>query len=380
MPETKPKLHLVAFDVPEPPDYGGAIDIYYKLRALHQIGVGVTLHAFAYGKRGNPENLRPWCREIHIYRRRIFKNPFYGDEPYITSSRDTPELIDNLLMDDAPILFEGLHACHWLADPRLAKRTKAVRTHNIEHEYYRNLEQAETNFFKKYFFRVEADRLQRYESVLKQASLIAAISPDDTGYFSSLYGNTEYIPAFHPNEAVSIEPGLGDFVLYHGNLGVGENNQGALFLVKEVFSRLQVPCVIAGSNPSAALRHAISGHPHIRLYDHLDTDGILQLVATAQVNVLCTFQGTGIKLKLINALHRGRHCVTNRTMVHHTGLENLCHVHDNSAEMAGAIQSLMHAEFGAEELLRRNTLLAEGFNNLKNAERLMEAIARQQLS
>jgi hypothetical protein len=378
MPETKPKLHLVAFDVPEPPDYGGAIDIYYKLKALHEVGVEVTLHAFAYGRRGNPENLRPWCQDIHIYRRRVFKNPFYGEEPYITSSRDAAELMDNLLADEAPILFEGLHSCHWLDDPRLARRVKVIRTHNIEHEYYRNLEHAETNYFKKYFFRVEAERLQRFEPVLKKASLIAAISPDDTGYFSSLYGHTEYIPAFHPNEKVEIKEGLGDFVLYHGNLGVGENNQGALYLVKEVFSRLQIPCVIAGSNPSAALRHAVSVYPHIKLEDQLDTAGILELVATAQVNVLCTFQGTGIKLKLINALFRGRHCVTNRPMVNHTGLENLCHVHDDPAEMAAAIESLMELPFDEAEQTRRAFLLSEGFNNLRNAARLMDAV--QQLN
>ena len=175
---------------------------------------------------------------------------------------------------------------------------------------------------------------------------------------------------------MEIRQGLGDFVLYHGNLGVGENNQGALFLVKEVFSRLQVPCVIAGSNPSAALRHAVSVHPHIRLEDQLDTAGILELVASAQVNVLCTFQGTGIKLKLINALHRGRHCVTNRTMVNHTGLENLCHVHDDPAEMAAAILGLMQTEFGSNEQVHRTNLLAEGFNNVRNAERLMGAIQR----
>lgn len=376
MPDSKRSLHMVAFDVPEPPDYGGAIDIYYKLKALHQIGVEVTLHAFAYGKRGNPENLRPWCRDIQVYRRRVFKNPFYGDEPYITSSRDASELLDNLLADDAPILFEGLHSCHWLGDPRLAGRVKVVRTHNIEHEYYRNLEHAETNFFKKYFFRVEAERLQQFEPVLKKASLIAAISPDDTGYFSSLYGHTEYIPAFHPNEEVQIRPGLGDFVLYHGNLGVGENNQGALYLVKEVFSRLQVPCVIAGSNPSAALRHAVSVHSHIRLYDELDTAGILELVATAQVNVLCTFQGTGIKLKLINALFRGRHCVANHTMVNHTGLESLCHVHNDPDEMAASIHALMSAEFGSAGQQERKNLLEKGFHNRNNALRLMDAIGK----
>ena len=28
------KLHVVSFQVPFPPDYGGVIDVYYKLKAL----------------------------------------------------------------------------------------------------------------------------------------------------------------------------------------------------------------------------------------------------------------------------------------------------------------------------------------------------------
>ncbi|NBR32127.1 MAG: DUF1176 domain-containing protein, partial [Sphingomonadaceae bacterium] len=46
----------------------------------------------------------------------------------------------------------------------------------------------------------------------------------------------------------------GRFVLYHGNLGVGENNKAALFLVHEVFPMLSVPCVIAGNHPSRQLQ------------------------------------------------------------------------------------------------------------------------------
>jgi hypothetical protein len=39
-------LHVVAFNVPYPPDYGGIIDIYYKLKALSADGTRIILHAF----------------------------------------------------------------------------------------------------------------------------------------------------------------------------------------------------------------------------------------------------------------------------------------------------------------------------------------------
>ena len=44
------RLHIVAFDVPFPANYGGAIDVFYKLKALHQLGIRITLHCFEYGR------------------------------------------------------------------------------------------------------------------------------------------------------------------------------------------------------------------------------------------------------------------------------------------------------------------------------------------
>jgi hypothetical protein len=376
MPNSKPLLHLVAFDVPEPPDYGGVIDIYYKIRALKQCGISVILHAFEYGKRARTEALHHLCEQVYLYKRRTFKNPFYGEIPYITGSRDSAELLEHLANTEAPILFEGLHSCYWLDHPSLANRFKVVRTHNIEHDYYANLEAAETNFFKKYFFRVEAERLRHFEPILKKANLIAAISPDDTGYFSRLYGHTEYIPAFHPNEQVDISSGKGSFALYHGNLAVAENNQGALYLVREVFSKVQAPCVIAGNQPSAQLKQAVSRFSHIQLAEGLDSEAVLRLIGAAQVNVLCTFQGTGIKLKLINALYRGRHCLTNSVMVHHTGLEPLCRVADHPQEMASCIMELMDKTFTESDIASRREALQHDFNNHSNAERLIQVMQK----
>ena len=42
------ELHIVSFDVPFPPNYGGAVDVFYKIRALHKLGVKIHLHCFEY--------------------------------------------------------------------------------------------------------------------------------------------------------------------------------------------------------------------------------------------------------------------------------------------------------------------------------------------
>ena len=129
------KIHVVAFDVPYPADYGGVIDIYHKVEALHHQGIEVVLHMYQYGREESKTKLRKITKALYYYKRSTFKNPFVGSTPYIVNSRNGNELLDNLLKDSAPILFEGLHCTYHIANPLLAKRFKIVRTHNIEHHY-----------------------------------------------------------------------------------------------------------------------------------------------------------------------------------------------------------------------------------------------------
>ncbi|KAB2871886.1 MAG: hypothetical protein F9K37_02050 [Bacteroidales bacterium] len=144
------QLHVISFDNPFPPNYGGVIDVYYKLKALFEAGIEINLHVFEYGRERSVE-LEQICSKVTYYPRRTFVNPFVGALPYIVSTRNDATLLQNLLKDEAPILFEGLHSCYFLGEPLLANRIKIVRMHNIEHDYYRKLEEVESNFFKKYF-------------------------------------------------------------------------------------------------------------------------------------------------------------------------------------------------------------------------------------
>ena len=52
------KLHVVSFQVPFPPDYGGLIDVYYKLKALKEAGYSVVLHTYRYGVDEQPDLLK----------------------------------------------------------------------------------------------------------------------------------------------------------------------------------------------------------------------------------------------------------------------------------------------------------------------------------
>ena len=147
MPDA-PVLHIISFDIPSPPNYGGVIDVFYKLRELHRAGAGIHLHCFEHERQRSAE-LNRYCLSVRYYLRRTGWKTNLGMTPYIVAGRISEELVTNLLQDQYPILFEGLHTCGILADPRLSGRLKIYRESNIEHHYYFHLFRAEKNLFRR---------------------------------------------------------------------------------------------------------------------------------------------------------------------------------------------------------------------------------------
>ena len=209
---------------------------------------------------------------------------------------------------------------------------------------------------------------------MKKADYVAAISSADAKDLSTRYKNVHHITAFHPNEEVKIKEGLGKFCLYHGNLEVGENNEAALYLVNQVFSKIKTPLIIAGRKPSKELVSAVSNYSHISIKANINTQDIDELIKTAQINVLPTFQATGIKLKLLVALFTGRHCIVNSPMVANTGLEKLCSIQDSPESMTKEISRLFEMQFDMQEKQKREEVLIENFSNESNVKKLISLI------
>ena len=132
-------IHVVAFDIPIPTNYGGVIDIYYKLTELQKQKIDIILHCYQYGGRTPSKELDKICKEVYYYKRKNNAYDFRSSIPYIVNSRKDKKLIQRLSQDNYPILFEGLHSCYYLDSPLIKDRVKIVRTHNIEHNYYLSL-------------------------------------------------------------------------------------------------------------------------------------------------------------------------------------------------------------------------------------------------
>lgn len=367
-------LHIVSFDVPFPANYGGVIDVFYKIKALHKLGVKIHLHTYEYG-RGKPKELEEFCHKITYYQRTKSISNLISRKPFIVKTRNSAELIKNLKKDDAPILFEGLHTTFPVINNGFENKPIMVRTHNIEHKYYDGLAKSENRFFKKRFFKTEARKLKFYENILKKVDKILTISPFEQDYFIKKYGEkSTYIPVFHKNDDVLSLSEKGDFALYHGDLRVSDNEKAALFLMK-VFKDLDYKLVIASSYKNNAVNKKIDDYKNVsfELLCPENEDHLASLFKNAHINVLPTFQKTGIKLKLIHALFASRFCVVNNEMVEDTGLEPLCEIANTKKEFREKIIRCFSKKYTTKEIENRKKLLV-GFNTLENAEKIISLL------
>lgn len=366
-------LHIVSFDIPYPPDYGGVIDVYYKLKTLSESGIKITLHCFEYNRTA-AKQLDKYCQKIYYYKRKVKKQLMFKTTPYIVSSRMDQELLNNLMVDQSPILFEGLHCTAFLNHPELSDRKKIVRSHNIEHVYYQNLGKAEKDLFKKYYFMNEATKLEQYETILQHASHIACISKNETEYYEKLFQNAFYLPAFHAFNQVESKSGIGQYVLYHGNLSVSENVEAALALIKHFAPKSFLPLIIAGKKPTSQLRKAIAKNDSVQLIANPGNTEMMGLIADAHIHILPGEYSAGVKLKLLNALYNGRHVITTEAMLLGSGLEKTCFVCNSFDSIIKTSNKLSKIEFEDYHIKKRENYLTKLYNNSRNAEKLCKII------
>jgi glycosyltransferase involved in cell wall biosynthesis len=363
-------IHIVCLDTPAPPNYGGAIDMYYKITSLAALGKKIILHYFDYKPGRNAEGLEPYCIEIHAYKRKTFAGSLFLSTPYIIGSRINNTLVKRLNEDDYPILLEGLHCCGilpYLNNPRRV----VLRMHNDEPNYYQSLASLETNPFKKIYFLREASLLKRYQTRLQKDLKIACLSETDIAALKSEYGfsNLYFISCFISWQSVKSKEGKGNYCLYHGNMAVSENEAAARWLINNVFSKSSIPFVIAGNGVSNKLATAVQQYKNIRLIPQPPMDELNALIRDAHINILPSINNTGVKLKLLHALFEGRFCVTNTNGIKGSRISSNVHVANEPIEYIQLIQQLFAKDFTQQDILERKGILAT-YSNPLNAQKL----------
>ncbi|MCH2224158.1 MAG: hypothetical protein MK066_05260 [Crocinitomicaceae bacterium] len=368
------RLHIIALDVPFPTDYGGAIDIYYRVKALHKLGFKIQLHCYEYG-RGTPSELNDITENVYYYPRKKRSIDLFNSLPFIVQTRRSKLLLDRLLQDDSPILFEGLHTTFHLKNPALASRNKIVRTHNIEHVYYHDLAK-EARGWKKSFFLNESKKLKRYESILSHANYIISIKQEDQLHFSQYQKNTFVLPASMKKLVVIPSNAKKDYALFHGNLSVPENERSAKRLLNEVLPLSDVQVILAGKNPSDELIK-LAESKGVEIIPNPDQKTMDSLIQNARVHLLSTDQSTGVKLKLLYSIMTYGQIIVSPEMTSGTSLDQWCNVVNSPAEWKETILEAFRTNISTSVIEARHQFMEEHFNTEVNCQLIIELLSKQ---
>ncbi|MGB0934257.1 MAG: hypothetical protein ACPGU5_08235 [Lishizhenia sp.] len=366
-------IHVISFDVPYPYDYGGVIDVYHRCKALKESGYYVHLHCFEYG-RGERKELLDVADVVDYYKRKNSLKSLLSFSPFIVKSRSSQELLNTLIKDKAPILFEGQHTTALLNHKALKNRIKLIRSHNVEHDYYRQLAKVEKNWFKRLFFKIEAYKLKQHERYFTEADKNFTVSHKDQDYFQVRYKNAYFLPVANPLSWSNKQRDTQPYILMHGNLSVKENEHAVLWALENINKDYNIPFVIAGKNPPKTLTIKIQSYPNTVLHNTPSNEKLNTLIRNAGVNLLITFQSTGIKHKLINALCNGGHVLANTTMIKGTGLAHLCTVKDNKEEITKTLASLIAQPMNEADIEQRNSEIKRIYGLARHAEQIHQII------
>lgn len=369
-------LHIISFEVPYPADDGSVYDLFYKLPALQQQGIKIYLHCFVNDQGEQPE-LNEYCAAVYYYKLKATGADLFSNLPYTVAARKNEELVQRLLKDDYPIFMEGVHCSFITGDKRFKGRKMFIRISKVENKYHRQLFKYSNSIKTKIYYLVEAMQLKNYEKKLaKNATAYWATAQPDADYYTSNLDckTMDYLPLFLPAWKVSGTPGMGSYCLYHGNLQPEENEYAVTWLLNNVFKNLQIPFIVAGKNPSKKLTALSAKNPYSCIVSNPDDNQMQDIISKAHINILPSFNATGFKVKLLNALYNGRHCIVNDAMVAGTAVVDLCHIVNTASEFINRIHLIYHQPFTTEEIELREKILYKEYSNEANAKQIVKWI------
>lgn len=365
-------LHIVSFDNPYPPVYGGAIDVFFKLKSLHALGFQIHLHCYTDKIPKDFTELSRHVEQVHFYERKKKGHKLLAVSPFSVASRYNELLVDNLKKVDAPILFEGLQSTYLLSKHLFSDRKKYLRLMNLESNYFGGLGKSERNPAKKILFGIESLKYALYQKIIGQFDAVFTLSVYETGYVEKLFKNAHYIPVFHGNDAVANLSGFGKYALYHGDLRMSDNRRAAVFLIN-VFKQIpNYQLIIASNRGKRLVKREIGSAPNISHTPIKNQQHMDELMAGAHISVMLSFQQSGTKLKSVNSLYKSRHCVINGNMVDDENIRALCTMAETESEFITAINRLKEKPYNDYE--KRKTVLGELLDDVENARKIASVI------
>ena len=208
------------------------------------------------------------------------------------------------------IQFEGLYVATYMDAVRKNCTSKLVyRAHNIEHQVWETLAAQQTDPFKKFYLRLTARTIKRYElQQINKFNAIAVFTPQDRNTMMH-YGATipvEIIPVsvnldhYHPDFSKTEFPSL----FFLGSLDWMPNREGIEWFLKTfhndfVNEDLRVRFYVAGNEiPEEFDDYDVMG----KVFIQGEVDDALEFVNSKSIMIVPLLSGGGMRVKIVEGM------------------------------------------------------------------------------
>jgi polysaccharide biosynthesis protein PslH len=358
------RILLVANDFPYPLNHGAAIDMWWHIQTLRNLGFRVDVAATV--KAMPPEeHIQALNAEVDqlfiVQRHRGFKSAAAA-LPFQVKSRTALRTVA-LSKEYKAVVMVAEHVASILENESLRARKRILRLHNDEVRFFQELSKSSKNVLRKVFYRSEAAKFRVLSPKI--------FSKCDALWFISDYERKQHIKK-HPadrKKSFFVPPRVdrnamrhqsleGRRVLFVGTLAFANNSSAVEWYVSHVHKLLcdviGYKFVVAGNTvgeSAETLKRIVKAYPNITLIEN--PKEIETLYGSAAVFVNPVLRGAGLKMKTIDAIQAGVPVVTTSPGVEGTGLTHRRHllVADTPKEFADCIKIIFDNRRMATELV-----------------------------
>ncbi|MEG0916419.1 MAG: glycosyltransferase [Myroides sp.] len=365
------KIAVVSGFIPSPPIFGGAIDVWERIKGLTSLGHEVDL---VVTEKVNPtqkqiEEIAKHTRHFFFTRRKNQIHQLFSELPLQFLSRKGLASIDINQTYDLVIL-ESEFCWGITLNKSISYKNIVVRVHNIESHYFKMLGKSSNSLRQKIYYNLETSKIKHLSAlVFDKADKLWFISKDDLSAVN-LLNKSVFMPFPINDEIVVPTEKTGNNVVFMGSLFMQNNTFGLDWYLKNIHPLLIAEIsdyhfYIVGSlkEEDKEIQEKYSHLPQVTFV--VNAPCLKQYYQKAKVFVNPMFHGSGVKVKSVNALINGVPLVSTSVGAEGIGLTQDMYFHaDAIFEFKNQILSVINNQqnaiektLKAQEYLKRNNYL-----------------------
>lgn len=251
----------------------------------------------------------------------LIVNLFFSNKPYnavrFESKSFEKKLIELLADNDFDLIqLEGAYLESYVEAIRQNSKAKvALRAHNVESEIWLRLAESESNFLKRFYYKLLAKRVEKLESdLLSKIDYLVPITQKDAEALKFHNPNQVHVS----NTGIALEKfkqagSVNKKTLFHiGALDWRPNQEALLWFLKNVWSELYQKFpdwkfIVAGRNASEYFENELK---EFEVEYVGEVDSAHEFMDENSLMIVPLFAGSGMRIKIIEGMARGKCILT----------------------------------------------------------------------